>query len=427
MDPLERLKVIVVDDSNFIRSVIESYLVQGGVKQIKTAGSAEELLNILKKGFDPDVVLLDLILPDKDGLEIMSYIQSGYPSTKIVILSGLGEDNVILAALRKGAKDFIHKPVKKESLLALITRIANELYGEGKGRKEEIKRFTSLDLFLEEIIKHSSGDLASLVKKSIEEYLNNLKSKGFINDFEIRGGLKFIINWKDPSSVPALIHTGKIKGLYHYLSKYLGSTLAEGLLRDAIQTYSLKSDSDSIKFIEELFIAEGLDGQKWIEKAKSLTTRLSPKAAVKIDLNRILVGVFELTDMGPELQITINPDLLPYTVVFKSGMFYFSIMGQGETYTTGVFGPFPVAEVKNWNAIVYGTMAINPNFQDPRMHGNTYLMIAIFYPVEYNHFFSERDAIKNIFERNLGQAPTQYEWRREVIEKIVKEIAELKQ
>ncbi len=426
MNPLEHLKVIVVDDSNFIRRVIESYLVQGGIKQIKSASSAEELLTILNSGFVPDVVLLDLILPDKDGLEIMAYIQSAYPRTKIVILSGLGEDSVILAALRKGAKDFIHKPVKKESLLALINRIANELYGEEQ-KTVASSRFSPFDEFLEEIMKHASGDLSPLVKKALEEYLSGLKNNGIIQDYEFVGGMKFIVYWNENVNPREIVKDNKLVGLYDNLSKHLGEELAEGLLRDAIQTFSLKNNVEDTDFIKQLFVSEGLEGQKWIEKAKNLTTRLSPRAEATLDLSKILVGVFELTDMGPELQITINPELLPYTVVFKSGMFYFSIMGQGETYTTGVFGPFPVAEVKNWNAIVYGTMAINPQFKDPRMHGNTYLMIAIFYPVEYNHFFSDREAIKHVFERNLGQAPTQQEWRQEVIEKIMKEIAELKQ
>ncbi len=98
-------------------------------------------------------------------------------------------------------------------------------------------------------------------------------------------------------------------------------------------------------------------------------------------------------------------------------------MGQGDTYTTGVYGPFPVSGTKDWNAVVYGPLARNPEFKDPRMMGNTYLMIAIFYPVELNHFFVDRKGIERIINRIFGSVPNAGTWGKKELERIVKEIA----
>ncbi len=418
------LKVLVVDDSTFIRSVLISYLKEAEISDVQLAGSGDEVLKILQGGFIPDLVFLDLVLPDRDGFEIMKFIQSFVPSSRIVILSGLGEDKIILNALRNGAREFLPKPIKKENVKLLIDRVREEITVLGTQQSRKTDESESLQNFFTEIINHSAGDFKPRVVRGLAQYLESLKRKGIIQNFSISDGRYVSIVSNNKINLFEGARKGELKGLILALSEYIGKELTIGLIRDAVQTLSFKQSEEERIFIRILLQAEGLDAEKWTSRAKQVASKFGNSLMERnLDEKRILVAAFELTEMGPEIIHALNQELLPYDTLFKSGMFYFSIMGQGDTYTTGVYGPFPVSGTKDWNAIVYGTLARNPNFKDPRMLGNTYLMIALFYPIELNHFFADRKTIEQIINRIFGSVPTAGTWGEKELERIVKEIS----
>ncbi len=422
------LKVLVVDDSTFIRSVLISYLKEAEVNDVQLAGSGDEVLKILQGGYIPDLIFLDLVLPDRDGFEIMKFIQSFVPSSRIVILSGLGEDKIILNALRNGAREFLPKPIKKENVILLIDRIREEISAltpqQSESKTNEIE---SLQNFLTEIINHSAGDFKPRVVRGLNRYLETMKRKKTIRDFQISDSRYVTLVPNSKVNLFEGARKGELKGLVFSLSEFIGKELAIGLIRDAVQTLSLKQSEEERIFIRVLLKSEGLDAEKWANRAKQVASKFgTSRVKNTFDEKRVLVAAFELTEMGPEIIHAHNQDLLPYDILFKSGMFYFSIMGQGDTYTTGVYGPFPVSGTKDWNAVVYGTLAKNPNFKDPRMLGNTYLMIAIFYPTDLNHFFADRKGIEQIISRIFGNTPKAGSWGENELKRIVKEIAHTK-
>lgn len=110
-------RVLVVDDEPQIRRAVRTALIGHGYG-VATAGTGAEALTTFID-WRPDVVLLDLILPDRDGLAICQEIRA-LASTPIIVLSARGEEHDKVAALDRGADDYLTKPFGVEELLARI-------------------------------------------------------------------------------------------------------------------------------------------------------------------------------------------------------------------------------------------------------------------------------------------------------------------
>jgi two-component system KDP operon response regulator KdpE len=109
--------VLVVDDEPAISRALKANLSGHGFR-VTTAGTGEEALREVER-HHPDVVLLDLMLPDMDGLQIIQYIRER-GSTPVIVLSVKGEERDKVAALDLGADDYLTKPFGVEELLARV-------------------------------------------------------------------------------------------------------------------------------------------------------------------------------------------------------------------------------------------------------------------------------------------------------------------
>jgi two-component system, chemotaxis family, chemotaxis protein CheY len=117
------MRLMIVDDSNMIRSRI-SKVVQGGtVKGIILVGLArngEEALRIAR-ATNPDVVTMDLTMPEMGGLECISLLVKAHPKLNILVVSALDDKSSAIAALKAGARGFVAKPFSDEELqIALL-------------------------------------------------------------------------------------------------------------------------------------------------------------------------------------------------------------------------------------------------------------------------------------------------------------------
>ena len=115
------MKILVIDDDSAMTDLLEILLEPISVEVI-TANSG--LDGITKaKGSDPDIVILDLMMPDVDGWQICKEIRES-SSVPILILSALDSPGLIAEALNAGADDYIIKPVTKSMLVARVNRLA---------------------------------------------------------------------------------------------------------------------------------------------------------------------------------------------------------------------------------------------------------------------------------------------------------------
>ena len=118
-------KILLVDDSAFMRKVVKDGLSKAGYTDLYEAvdgADAVEQYNSLK----PDLVLMDITMPNMDGLEALKAIRAADGNANVVMCSAMGQETMVIDAIRSGAKDFIVKPFKIERVLKTVTSIVGE-------------------------------------------------------------------------------------------------------------------------------------------------------------------------------------------------------------------------------------------------------------------------------------------------------------
>lgn len=116
--------IMIVDDSTFMRNHIKTMLQRHGYHQLVEAKDGATCIALYQKQ-RPDIVLLDITMPDKSGIEVLEELLSLDQSAKVVICSALGQDQMMAKALRIGAKDFLVKPFKEEQLIELLKALTS--------------------------------------------------------------------------------------------------------------------------------------------------------------------------------------------------------------------------------------------------------------------------------------------------------------
>ena len=118
-------KILLVDDAAFMRKVVKDGLSKAGYTDLYEAvdgADAVEKYNSLK----PDLVLMDITMPNMDGLEALKAIRAADSNANVVMCSAMGQETMVIDAIRSGAKDFIVKPFKIERVLKTVTSIVGE-------------------------------------------------------------------------------------------------------------------------------------------------------------------------------------------------------------------------------------------------------------------------------------------------------------
>src|SRR5215467_8804206 len=119
---MSKRSIFVVDDDRSIREYLSSFLSSCGYA-VDTAGSGDEALERLEGGYAPAMMLLDLMLPGKDGLEVLGTIKNSQSSIPIIILSGIGQIKTVVEAMKMGASDYLTKPFEEEALSLAIENV----------------------------------------------------------------------------------------------------------------------------------------------------------------------------------------------------------------------------------------------------------------------------------------------------------------
>jgi two-component system chemotaxis response regulator CheY len=113
--------VMVVDDSQFIRMRIVKLLTQNGY-QVVEAANGDEAVQTYEQA-KPDAVVMDVAMEHKNGLVALTEIIRADPKAKVIMLTALGQQAIILRALQAGAKEFLVKPYDSERLLNTLQKV----------------------------------------------------------------------------------------------------------------------------------------------------------------------------------------------------------------------------------------------------------------------------------------------------------------
>jgi two-component system chemotaxis response regulator CheY len=117
------MRLLIVDDSNMIRSRISRVVQNGGLSNISLVGLARNGAEALRiaRATQPDVVTMDLTMPEMDGIECITQMIRMLPHTSILVVSALSDKSTAIQALRLGARGFVAKPFSDDELkIALL-------------------------------------------------------------------------------------------------------------------------------------------------------------------------------------------------------------------------------------------------------------------------------------------------------------------
>jgi two-component system chemotaxis response regulator CheY len=125
-EPELKKRVLIVDDALFMRSMLCDIFSEAGWNVVSEADNGEAAIDEYRI-HQPDLVTMDIVMPEMGGIDALKKILLEFPQAKIVVCSALGQKNLILDAINAGAKDFIVKPFQSHQVLEVVGRVVNEL------------------------------------------------------------------------------------------------------------------------------------------------------------------------------------------------------------------------------------------------------------------------------------------------------------
>jgi two-component system chemotaxis response regulator CheY len=111
--------ILVADDAAFMRKLIRMTLAETGLTDIVEASDGDEAVTIYKEKH-PDLVLLDITMVRKNGLEALQEIMDYDPMAKVIMCSAIGQEQTVMSALTIGAVDYVVKPFEKDKLIETV-------------------------------------------------------------------------------------------------------------------------------------------------------------------------------------------------------------------------------------------------------------------------------------------------------------------
>ncbi len=115
-------KILIVDDAAFMRMMVKDALKQGGYEDVEEAVDGADAVDKFKE-LHPDLVIMDITMPNMDGLEALKAIKQEDPDSQVIMCSAMGQESMVIEAIKSGAKDFIVKPFKPERILSTVSNI----------------------------------------------------------------------------------------------------------------------------------------------------------------------------------------------------------------------------------------------------------------------------------------------------------------
>ncbi len=115
-------KILLADDASFMRMMLKNILVPAGYEIVGEANNGKEAIQMFKE-LKPDLLIMDMIMPEMGGIEAIKQIISEIPDANIIICSAIGQQTLVIEAIQAGAKDYIVKPFDQDNVLETIGKI----------------------------------------------------------------------------------------------------------------------------------------------------------------------------------------------------------------------------------------------------------------------------------------------------------------
>lgn len=115
-------KILIVDDAKFMRLTLSNIITKAGHELIGEGENGHEAVSLYSQ-LKPDLVTMDITMPEMSGIDAVRMICKEYPSAKIIMCSAMGQQKMVVDAIQAGAKDFIIKPFDESRVIEAINRV----------------------------------------------------------------------------------------------------------------------------------------------------------------------------------------------------------------------------------------------------------------------------------------------------------------
>ncbi len=115
-------RVLIVDDAAFMRMMIKDVLSKNGYEIVGEAENGQKAIEKYKE-LTPDLVIMDITMPEVDGIEAVKQIKSADPEAKIIMCSAMGQQAMVIESIQAGARDFIVKPFQADRVLEAVKKV----------------------------------------------------------------------------------------------------------------------------------------------------------------------------------------------------------------------------------------------------------------------------------------------------------------
>ncbi|SMB82249.1 two-component system, chemotaxis family, response regulator CheY [Desulfonispora thiosulfatigenes DSM 11270] len=115
-------RILIVDDAAFMRMMIKDMLTKGGFEVVGEAENGVKAVELYQE-LKPDLVTMDITMPEKDGIEAVKEIKQIDPNAKVIMCSAMGQQMMVMEAIQAGAKDFIVKPFQQDRVVQAVEKL----------------------------------------------------------------------------------------------------------------------------------------------------------------------------------------------------------------------------------------------------------------------------------------------------------------
>jgi two-component system, chemotaxis family, chemotaxis protein CheY len=115
-------RVLIVDDAAFMRMMLKDILTKNGLEVAGEAVNGADAIDKYRE-LNPDIVTMDITMPEKDGITAVKEIKAFAPQAKIIMCSAMGQQPMVLEAIQAGAKDFVVKPFQADRVMESIKKV----------------------------------------------------------------------------------------------------------------------------------------------------------------------------------------------------------------------------------------------------------------------------------------------------------------
>lgn len=114
-------RVLIVDDAAFMRMMVRDILTKNGYEVVGEAGNGAVAIEKYKE-LQPDLVTMDITMPDMDGIQALTKIKEFDPKATVIMCSAMGQQAMVVEAIQNGAKDFVVKPFQADRVLEAVKK-----------------------------------------------------------------------------------------------------------------------------------------------------------------------------------------------------------------------------------------------------------------------------------------------------------------